>query len=83
VARPETSARAWPGRSITLSSAAGAGLQPGQRVSLEFDDIGVMGDFIVQDLSLKIDRAGNVTYDMTLERFRPDLIRILLETREK
>lgn len=82
-ARRELAARAWPGRSITLSSAAGAGLQPGQRVSLEFDDIGVMGDFIVQDLSLKIDRAGNVTYDMTLERFRPDLIRILLETREK
>lgn len=82
-ARRELAARAWPGRSITLSSTAGAGLQPGQRVSLEFDDIGVMGDFIVQDLGLKIDRAGNVFYEMTLERFRPDLVRILLETREK
>ncbi len=82
-ARRELAVRAWPSRSITLSSRAGAGLQPGQLVSLEFDDIGVMGNFIVQDLSVKIDQAGNAFYDMTLERFRPDLIRILLETREK
>lgn len=80
-ARKELAQRAWPGRSIRLSTFAGAGVQPGQVVTLEFEDIGVTGEFIVQDLGVKIDRAGNAVYDMTLEKFRPDLIRILLETK--
>lgn len=81
LARKELAQRAWPGRSIRLATMAGAGLEPGRLVDVQFDDVGVWGRFIVQDLSVKIDRAGNAIWEATLEKFRPDLIRILLETR--
>lgn len=81
LARKELAQRAWPRRSIRLATMAGTGLEPGRLVDVQFDDVGVWGRFIVQDLSVKIDRAGNAVWEATLEKFRPDLIQILLETR--
>jgi len=79
MAAKEVALRAWPAQSIRLSSLAGAGISPGQLVSVLFDEVGLAGSYVVQDISVSYDAAGNARYDMTLDRFRPDLIRYLSE----
>jgi len=77
MAQREVALRAWPAQSIRLDTIAGAGVGPGQLVTVIFDEVGLQGSYVVQDLSVSYDQAGNAKYSMTLDRFRPDLIRYL------
>jgi hypothetical protein len=79
MAAKEVALRAWPQQSIRLSTLAGAGISPGQLVSVLFDEVGLAGSYVAQAVSATYAAAGIVQYEMTLDRFRPDLIRYLSE----
>jgi hypothetical protein len=79
MAAKEVALRAWPAQSIRLSTLAGAGISPGQLVTVLFDEVGLVGSHVAQAVSATYAAAGIVKYEITLDRFRPDLIRYLSE----
>lgn len=78
-AKRELALRAWPRRSIELTSLEAQTLRPSQSVTASFSPVGVSGTYIAQDVTAAVDPNGQARMRVTLESYSADLIRILTE----